>query len=189
MTAYSFLLIAIWAVFIIVWAVTAQAAKASAGGKGIGRWLLTRALFVAALIVLLKSPAGAWAGALSWRTAASPAAASLGVLLAALGVGFAIWARLHLGRNWGMPMTERKDPELVTSGPYAYVRHPIYTGVLLAIFGSALASGFPWLAVFAVACVYFLYAARQEEQVMRKRFPAAYPAYAARTKMLVPFLL
>ena len=49
-----------------------------------------------------------------------------------MGLGFAIWARVHIGRNWGTPMTQRDDPELVTSGPYRFVRHPIYSGILVA---------------------------------------------------------
>jgi len=60
----------------------------------------------------------------------------VGVALCALGIGLAIWARTYLGRNWGMPMSRKENPELVTSGPYAYVRHPIYTGLLIAMLGS-----------------------------------------------------
>lgn len=56
-----------------------------------------------------------------------------------LGLGLAVWARIYLGRNWGMPTSTKEDPELVTSGPYRTIRHPIYTGILLAMIGSAIA--------------------------------------------------
>ena len=59
----------------------------------------------------------------------------------ASGIGLAIWARIHLGRNWGMPTSQKADPELVTTGPYRFVRHPIYTGLLVALLGTALAVG------------------------------------------------
>ena len=64
---------------------------------------------------------------------------ALGLVLFGLGLAFAIWARVHIGRNWGTPMTQKDEPELVTSGPYRLVRHPIYSGILLANIGTALA--------------------------------------------------
>jgi len=64
--------------------------------------------------------------------------AVIGALLFACGIALAVWARLHLGRNWGMLMTQRAEPELVTSGPYSFVRHPIYSGLLTAMLGTAL---------------------------------------------------
>ena len=64
--------------------------------------------------------------------------AGLGIALFVLGLGFAIWARVHLGRNWGTPMTQKDDPELVTGGPYRLVRHPIYSGILIAGVGTAV---------------------------------------------------
>src|SRR5258708_3671779 len=61
-----------------------------------------------------------------------------GVALCVLGFGLAINARWHLGRNWGMPMSRKEQPELVTSGPYAHLRHPIYTGLILAMLGCTI---------------------------------------------------
>jgi protein-S-isoprenylcysteine O-methyltransferase Ste14 len=105
------------------------------------------------------------------------------------GLGLAIWARVHLGRNWGMPMTERVEPELITSGPYRHIRHPIYTGLLLGMFGTALATNLIGLVIAAVLSGVFYYAARVEERNMIAAFPTAYPAYRASTKMLIPFIL
>ena len=113
----------------------------------------------------------------------------VGVILFASGLAFAVWARIYLGRNWGMPMTKKDEPELVTSGPYRFVRHPIYSGMLLAILGTALATNVYWFIALGIVGIYFLYSGRVEERLMTTAFPAVYPSYGARTKMLIPFLL
>jgi protein-S-isoprenylcysteine O-methyltransferase Ste14 len=82
----------------------------------------------------------------------------------------------------------KQEHELVTNGPYEYVRHPIYTGMLLAAFGSALTgSGFA-IGVFVLASVLFLSRMPREEQIMLGLFPNAYPHYQAETKRLIPFV-
>jgi protein-S-isoprenylcysteine O-methyltransferase Ste14 len=115
--------------------------------------------------------------------------AAIGALLFACGIGLAVWARLHLGRNWGMPMTQRAEPELVTSGPYRFVRHPIYSGLLTAMLGTALVNNLLGLIVVAVLIAYFYYCGIVEERNLAVTFPTAYPEYRSRTKMLIPFLL
>ncbi len=85
-------------------------------------------------------------------------------------------------------MSVKENPELVTTGPYAHVRHPIYTGVIFAMLGSCLAAGWIWLLWFIVIVPYFIYSATQEEKLLAKTFPEAYPAYKKRTKMLIPFV-
>ena len=117
-----------------------------------------------------------------------PWRAGLGLVLFGLGLGFAIWARVHIGRNWGTPMSQKDDPELVTSGPYHLVRHPIYSGILLASVGTAVALSWFWLIALVLAGVYFVYSATVEERNMAKQFPETYPAYRRLTKMLVPFV-
>jgi protein-S-isoprenylcysteine O-methyltransferase Ste14 len=112
----------------------------------------------------------------------------IGLVLFALGLAFAIWARVHIGRNWGTPMTQKDDPELVTSGPYHLVRHPIYSGILIAGIGTSVALTWLGLTVVALAGVYFLYSARVEERYLTGKFPDTYPAYKRSTKMLVPFV-
>ena len=113
-------------------------------------------------------------------------AAVLGLLA---GLAFAIWARVHIGRNWGVPMTRKPDPELVTTGPYHLVRHPIYSGILLGGLGTAIALGWFWFIAVGIMGVYFFYSATVEERFMTSQFPDAYPAYKRSTKMLLPFVL
>ena len=114
---------------------------------------------------------------------------AIGVVLLLSGLAVAVWARIYLGRNWGMPMTRKDEPELVTSGPYRFVRHPIYSGLLLALLGTALATNLYWLIGLGVMGAYFIYSATVEERLMTSSFPTQYPSYKARTKMLVPFVL
>lgn len=111
-----------------------------------------------------------------------------GVALCLAGFALAIWARLYLGGNWGMPMSLRQGHELITSGPYARVRHPIYSGLLLAGLGSILALGALWLPVFVLVGAFFVISARTEEKMLNEQFPQAYPPYRQRTKMLIPFV-
>jgi protein-S-isoprenylcysteine O-methyltransferase Ste14 len=112
----------------------------------------------------------------------------LGTLLVAAGLGLASWARVHLGRNWSGTVTLKEGHTLVVSGPYGVVRHPIYTGLLFAFLGTALAIG-EWrgLAAFALALFAFLYKSRAEEARMRETFPQ-YADYRRRTKALLPFI-
>jgi protein-S-isoprenylcysteine O-methyltransferase Ste14 len=112
-----------------------------------------------------------------------------GAVVTAGGLAFAVWARRHIGRNWSATVTLKQDHELVTSGPYAFVRHPIYTGLLFGFLGSAFALG-QWRGLVAVVMVYLalLRKYRLEERWMCERFGVAYDAYRARVKALVPFL-
>jgi protein-S-isoprenylcysteine O-methyltransferase Ste14 len=114
---------------------------------------------------------------------------AFGLIIFLLGLLLAIWARLYLGKNWGTPMSQKQDPELVTSGPYRYIRHPIYTGILFAMLGSSLVSSLFWLMVFAISGIYFIYSALIEEKLMMKQFPKVYSDYKRKTKMLIPFIL
>jgi protein-S-isoprenylcysteine O-methyltransferase Ste14 len=80
------------------------------------------------------------------------------------------------------------DPELVTSGPYRYVRHPIYSGILLGLIGTAVALDPVWFVVVVIVAVYFAYSATVEERLMSVQFPADYAEYRRHTRMLVPFI-
>ncbi len=114
--------------------------------------------------------------------------AAVGTVICGLGMAFAFWARLHIGRNWGVPMSQKENPDLVTTGPYAFIRHPIYTGVLTALLGTGLSVSVICLPCLVAAAFYFIYSARREEAFMCTRFPVTYPAYMQRTKMLLPLL-
>jgi len=114
----------------------------------------------------------------------------LGLLITAAGMLLSVWARLHLGRNWSGLVTIKEGHELITSGPYALVRHPIYTGLLMAFLGTAVAIG-DWrgLLALAMATVALWRKLRFEERWMRQEFGDAYAAYSRRVAALVPFIL
>jgi protein-S-isoprenylcysteine O-methyltransferase Ste14 len=86
-------------------------------------------------------------------------------------------------------MTQKAEPELVTSGPYRFLRHPIYSGLLIAMLGTALVTNLLGLIIFALMGGYFYYCATVEEKNLVATFPTTYPAYRAGTKMLIPFVL
>jgi len=113
----------------------------------------------------------------------------LGAGLTVAGLAFTVWARRQLGRNWSGVVTVKQDHELVTAGPYALVRHPIYTGLLLGFLGSALARGeVRGLLALVLALAAFLGKRRTEERFMTERFGSAYTEYAARVPALIPWL-
>ncbi|HVZ75775.1 MAG TPA: isoprenylcysteine carboxylmethyltransferase family protein [Candidatus Paceibacterota bacterium] len=186
MTIYSWIIVACWAVFLAVWIIAALGAKRNLRSHR-GFFIFRIVAFFVVVIALGMSRATRYIS-LALPVSAASAWAPVGALLCVAGIGFAVWARFYLGKNWGMPMSVKDSPELVTSGPYTYVRHPIYTGVLLAVLGSALATGWVWLVWFAASGAYFIYSATQEEKLLSKEFLDAYPAYKKRTKMLVPFI-
>jgi protein-S-isoprenylcysteine O-methyltransferase Ste14 len=114
----------------------------------------------------------------------------IGTCLLVVGLLIAVWARVILGRNWSNVVTVKVDHELIQTGPYRWVRHPIYTGLLLALAGSALAQNLRIdLAVLPLAFLGFWIKLRREEDWMHQQFGVAYEAYCARTSRLVPFLL
>src|SRR6266404_2643301 len=171
-----------WAAFWLYWIVAAFSTKR--GRVSWSRELRIRAVLVVVAVVLIR--VGAFREE-SLNT--NPWRAGVGLVLFALGLGFAAWARLNIGRNWGTPMTQKDEPELVTSGPYRLVRHPIYSGILVAGVGSAVALSWYWLIAVVLAGIYFLYSATVEERYLTEQFPDSYPAYKRSTKMLVPFVL
>jgi protein-S-isoprenylcysteine O-methyltransferase Ste14 len=110
--------------------------------------------------------------------------------LTAAGLLFAVWARRYLGANWSVTVTIKEGHELIVTGPYALVRHPIYTGILLAFVGSAMAIG-EWRGALAVALASLALCRklRLEERWMQQQFGEAYRAYCQRVPTLIPFLL
>src|SRR5690348_480497 len=171
-----------WAAFWLYWIVAAFSMKR--GRRPWTRELRIRAVLVVVVIVLARTGVVRGHGVHS-----DPVRAAVGLVLFALGLLFAVWARLHIGRNWGTPMTQKNEPELVTSGPYRFVRHPIYAGILTAGIGTAIGLSWFWLVAPALAGIYFVYSATVEERFLAAQFPDGYPAYKSSTKMLVPFVL
>lgn len=180
MHALKIAIAVVWIAFWVYWLASAVGVKR--GKMGARRAPLTGLTVLAAYLLLRVFRGGR-------LEVPAVALGAIGASLLVAGLLLAVWARLHLGRNWGMPMTVKDDPELVTSGPYRVVRHPIYSGLLLALLGTTLATNLLGLIVVAVSVGYFVYAGSIEERNLTAEFPDAYPAYRSRTKMLIPFVL
>jgi protein-S-isoprenylcysteine O-methyltransferase Ste14 len=112
-----------------------------------------------------------------------------GTLLVAAGLVFMVWARRTLGRNWSGRVTLKENHELIRGGPYRLVRHPIYTGLLLALLGTAIAFA-QWRDVIALGLITLavLRKMRVEERFMAESFPADYARYRAEVPALIPFV-
>jgi protein-S-isoprenylcysteine O-methyltransferase Ste14 len=171
-----------WIAFWIYWLAAATTVKS--GRTRWGRFAGVRVAVVILVVILLR------AGVLKRHegVTASPWLQGIGLAVFLLGLALAVWARIYIGRNWGMPMTEKAEPELVNTGPYRKIRHPIYSGIILALVGSALALGISWFIAAAVIAAYFIYSAVMEERYLTKLFPDAYPEYKRSTKMLIPYI-
>jgi protein-S-isoprenylcysteine O-methyltransferase Ste14 len=113
----------------------------------------------------------------------------LGLALTAAGLALSIWAREHLGRNWSALVALKVDHQLIRSGPYARLRHPIYTGILVAIFGTALSVGqYRALAAMVIFLAGFAWKAQREERMLRRQFGSDYDDYRRETGVLLPRL-
>jgi len=113
--------------------------------------------------------------------------AMVGALLVVAGVAFAIWARRHIGKNWSAQVTIRKEHELVRSGPYTRIRHPIYTGLLLAVAGTAIAIGeYRAIIAFVVVAIGFTVKAKREESFLGTQFGPAFDEHRRQTGFFLP---
>ncbi len=190
-TFYNYFFSCIWLAWIITWFVFAHNVKENVRRESpIPRLLNVALLIVAAALfwaprlpvpVLMRRflPGSQWQ---LW--------AGVGAILTLAGLLFTVWARIHLGRNWSGVITIKADHELITTGPYGLVRHPIYSGLELAFIGTALALG-QWRGVLAavLAFIAILHRVVVEDRWMRGEFGEAYDAYARRVRALVPGLL
>jgi protein-S-isoprenylcysteine O-methyltransferase Ste14 len=183
MSAVRISIFVIWGAFWIYWLVSATNAKESTSRGGWRLRGVSLVIIVVASLVIRRAPGS------SSLAIHSGVLEAVGTIVFVSGLAFAVWARIHLGRNWGVPMTQRAEPELVTSGPYRYLRHPIYTGILMGLLGTALAINLYYLIALAVLTGYFVFSANVEERNMTVAFPEQYPEYKAHTKMLIPFAL
>jgi protein-S-isoprenylcysteine O-methyltransferase Ste14 len=186
---YRWLFPFLWLVFIAVWIAMARGGKAVAGRESVYSRLSHYAP-LAIGIYLLAAPHVPVAVLNDRFARLSLSLVQLGAALTFVGIAFAIWARVWIAGNWSSDVTLKRDHELVVDGPYRWVRHPIYTGILLGLIGTALAVG-EWRALLGVAIATGAYWRKLqiEEAVMRRQFGEAYARYAERTPALVPFVL
>ncbi|SON54635.1 putative protein-S-isoprenylcysteine methyltransferase [Hartmannibacter diazotrophicus] len=182
---------AAWIVFVVFWMWSARESKprqARHGSTMARLFLLLRFVAVAVLFLPLPFYAGTW---LDWSVFPHGVPIlALGAALTVAGIAFACWARVHIGRNWSGEVDFKQGHELVMSGPYRFVRHPIYTGLLLAFVGTALSLGaVRGFVALAIVLITFWRKLQVEERWMTQHFGSAYETYKARTKALIPGIL
>ena len=188
---YEIFFYGIWVLWSILWLVLARNVKATARRQPALPRFLNMALLICAAAVL-ATPHLPWP---ALETRLLPGSqwklwAALGAALTFLGLLFTVWARIHLGRNWSGVAAVKADHELITGGPYAWVRHPIYSGLALAFVGMAIAGG-QWRGVLSIALALTAIVQRivVEEGFMRQQFGAVYESYAKRVQALIPGLI
>lgn len=181
---------AIWLTYGGVWLVTAFRLKPTARVADSGRRMWELLILVCAAELLFgQAPAAALLDA-RWLPALSQLVVP-GIALAAAGAAFSIVARLHLGQNWSATATIKQDHELIRSGPYRLVRHPIYTGTLAAAIGTAVAVGeVRDLLALPLVSVGFWLKARSEERLLMSSFGDRYAAYRREVRgAIIPHVL
>ncbi len=186
-TFTNWVVVACWLLWAAYWLLASQTAKV-AQEKQSGR---SRAVYLGmlaagfALIANRRSP-------YPLNVALFPHSLALrifGDLICVAGTGFAVWSRHALAGNWSAYVALKKDHQLIEHGPYALVRHPIYSGMLLMLAGSAILSGTLGAVAGLVLCIAsFWIKLRQEEELMLRHFPQSYPDYRRRVKRLIPFV-
>lgn len=181
------LILAAWVAWALFWIVSAFGTKATQRREPLSsRLAYVLPLLIGGLLIGMPFP---WAPLM--RLHLWPRSFPLycvGLALVVAGLAFAVWARVHLGRNWSGAVTVKADHELIRTGPYAYVRHPIYTGILAAVIGTALCSAtLRSVLGFLIIAIALVRKLRKEEEFMRAEFPGQYEKYCEEVPALVPF--
>jgi protein-S-isoprenylcysteine O-methyltransferase Ste14 len=185
---YEYFFTFLWIAFLVYWQIKAVGAKTTQRIESVASRILRIVVFGIAIVLFSDTHIPLrWLYLQLWPQGLWPFWLGAAVLVA--GLLFAVWAREHLGTNWSRSVTIKQGHELITTGPYALVRHPIYTGILAGFLGTAIAlsqvRGF-----IAFVLVFFILSLklRMEEQYMRSQFGDTYAAYAHQTSALVPYL-
>jgi protein-S-isoprenylcysteine O-methyltransferase Ste14 len=185
---YEYFFPALWIFFLVYWQIKAIHTKTTQRLEPAASRILRVFIFliVIALLLTTRIPLR-WLYFQLWPDGLWPF--WLGAAVATAGLLFAVWARVHLGRNWSRSVTIKQGHELITTGPYAVIRHPIYTGILTGFLGTAIAlSQVRGVIAFALILLVFWIKIRMEEQWMRSQFGETYANYAQQTAVLVPYL-
>jgi protein-S-isoprenylcysteine O-methyltransferase Ste14 len=178
---------ALWTLFCAYWLISAFKRKKT---KHRETWLqrFGYILLPAAAFYFLLQPRARFGWLRERFVPAGPAGEWIGVFLAAAGMGIAVWARWHLGANWSGAVTLKEGHELIRTGPYRVIRHPIYTGILLALLGTMAVVVGEMRGLFAVGIAWlsFYIKARREESFLSQEFGSSFADYKQRTGMFLP---
>jgi protein-S-isoprenylcysteine O-methyltransferase Ste14 len=186
---YDYFFTAVWMAFLVYWQIKARGAKKTERLEPIASRIIRSIVFLCAIALLMfQNIPLPW---LYWRYLPQTAwPFFVGAVVTCAGLLFAVWARGYLGSNWSRSVTIKQDHQLIVSGPYAVVRHPIYTGILGGFVGSAIAIGqIRGIVVLLMIALVLWAKLRLEEQWMRSQFGATYQDYSRHVAALVPYIL
>jgi protein-S-isoprenylcysteine O-methyltransferase Ste14 len=186
---YESLLPVLWIAFVIYWRIKAVDTKAIQRLEPVSSRILRALTFLIAIVLFSSTRIPLrWLYLQPWPAGLRPFWLGAAVMVA--GLLLAVWAREYLGGNWSSEVTIKQGHELITTGPYAVVRHPIYTGILAGLLGTAIAlSQVRGFIAFLLIFLMLWRKLRMEEQWMRSQFGETYATYARQTAVLVPYLL
>ena len=175
-----------WLAFAFYWVVAAATAKQTKRSESVlNRLSYSLPLFIAVFLMVVPRAHRGWLG--TRFVPASDASGWTGATLAVAGVALAIWARWHIGGNWSGTVTLKEGHELIRTGPYRRIRHPIYTGILLAGLGSAIEIGrIAALIALALGWGSFWFKAMREESFLREEFGEQFEEHCKQTGMFLP---
>jgi protein-S-isoprenylcysteine O-methyltransferase Ste14 len=190
MIAAQYIILTCWIIFLLYWFVSSLSVKPTQernSGVGRFRWVI---IGIVIAVLLFTKVFGLSIPFLTISLISHSELLSVAsVILVIIGLVIALLARRMLAGNWSKDVDVKVDHELITSGIYRYVRHPIYTGVLLMGLGSGLLVGTTSVfLIFLAMFGFFWFKARREEKLLTKHFPKEYPAYKRHTKALIPFI-
>ena len=191
----QYVIISCWVIFGLYWFISSSSVKSTQETRGwlAGNWhgifLLIGGLFLSNLPFLAK--VGVSISSLTILLIPSSIVINVVIIVFAVtGLIVALIARRTLAGNWSRAVAFKEDHELITTGLYHYVRHPIYTGVLLMILATALSVGTLSAGIgFVIIVLGLWFKLRAEEEILTKHFPKEYSAYKDRTKALIPYIV
>lgn len=178
----------LWIIFMAYWLISAFKRKKTKTRESFSQRLRYVLPLVVASYLLFR-----WGSPYGWLTTRfvpdTPATQWTGIFVTAAGIAIACWARYHLGANWSGTVTLKEGHELIRTGPYRNIRHPIYTGILLALLGTAIALGeVRGLIAVVIAWASFYIKARREESFLATEFGAGFAEHQRHTGMFLPRL-
>jgi protein-S-isoprenylcysteine O-methyltransferase Ste14 len=175
-----------WIVFLVYWFISAQKLKSIKKREPWNERIVYMAFMVASYVLMFNDALSVgWLG--RRFVPVSPELGAAGAAITFAGIGLAIWARWHLGQNWSATVTVKEGHELIRSGPYGRIRHPIYTGMLVAFAGTALALGeYRGLLALGITIVGFFAKARKEERYLVQEFGPRFEEHIRKTGMFLP---
>jgi protein-S-isoprenylcysteine O-methyltransferase Ste14 len=180
----------VWVIFGVYWLISAIMTRSPVKRQeSLWRWVLFLIVLVWVLLAFYFPQSAS--GFLIHRVIPDNVVVGLtGAIITLLSLSFAVWARVHLGKNWSSMPAIKVDHKLIRTGPYSIVRHPIYTGILFGVAGTAIIIGKPLgLVVFFLVLATYLWKIRMEEKYLQEEFGEDYARYKKEIPALIPLLV